>query len=491
MSWLTQGLHAMAGAGGGGRGGLLETDTQQPGVLDVLGGIVRLPFDALNGTIQEIRARPEILRAQLESMRMRRDALMRLQAQMQGGQGGQPPPPPQGGIQVQGAGQEVPMGQDAMPDPAGLPPMTPPPPPGGSGPPQPGRTPGTERFRRMAPDLAQAALVGIRGADNAGTILNNAQEHVTIVNGVPVDDRTGQPVAPRVGANLTNVNSSMIDTQDPNNANRFVPDAPVRGAVPLYDSAEAASAGRPTAWRMPDGAVQAIAAVAGAERGAQTANSITSVVGPDGRTQSGYAGTIYGQAPGTGGAGGAVTGPAPGNNEYATNTARTAAARYEAIQSAGASATSRIAQLRQIGTLLEGYDGNAASPAGVQINRFAQSMGITLDPRLPAQEAAQALAQQIALSLRSNMPGPLSNSDREFLLNMSPNLAQSAEGRRILIQAQTATAQREADTARFARAWQQRYGRIDAVDGQGRNFDDQMTRWANANPLFTRPQGRR
>lgn len=489
MSRLTQALHAMAGPG---RGGLLETDSNQPGVLDMLGGLVRLPFDALNGTIQEIRARPEILRAQLESMRMRRDALMRLQAQMQGGQGGQPPPPPQGGIQVQGAGQEVPMGQDALPDPAGLPPMTPPPPPGGSGPPQPGgRTPGTDRFRRMAPDLASAALVGIRGADNAGTILNNAQEHVTIVNGVPVDDRTGLPVAPRVGANLSPVNGSMIDTQDPNNANRFVPDAPVRGAVPLYASAEDAAAGRISAWRMPDGAVQAIAAVAGAETGGRTQNSITSAVGPDGRTQSGYAGTIYGQAPGTGGPGGMVTGPAPGAGQYANDTARSAAARYETIQAAGTSATSRITQLRQIGTMLEGYDGNLASPIGVRINQFAQSLGLRLDPNLGAQEAAQAIGNQLALSLRTNMPGPLSNSDREFLVGLSPNLAQSAEGRRILIQAETARAQREADTARLARAWQQRYGRIDAVDGQGRSFEDQMQRWADAHPLFTRPQGRR
>lgn len=484
MSRLTQALHSMAGSG---RGGLLETDTRQPGVLDMLGGLVRLPFDALNGTIQEIRARPEILRAQLESMRMRRDALMRLQAQMQGGQ---PPQqgmaPPQGGIQVQGVGQEVPMGQDAMPDPAGLPPMTPPPPPGGSGPPQPGRTPGTERFRRMAPDLAQAALVGIRGADNAGTILNNAQESVATENGVPYDRNTGLPVGPRIGVNNTNVNGWQVDQQDPRTTGNFYGAPPAAGAIPTRDAN-----GNPTGWTMAPGAVGAIASVAGAERGAQTANSITSAVGPDGRTQSGYAGNVFGQPPGVGGTGGTVTGPAPGNNEYATNTARTAAARYETIQSAGASATSRIAQLRQIGTLLEGYDGNAASPAGVQINRFAQSMGITLDPRLPAQEAAQALAQQIALSLRSNMPGPLSNSDREFLLNMSPNLAQSAEGRRVLIEAQIATAQREADVARFARAWQQRYGRIDAVDGQGRNFDDQMTRWANANPLFTRPQGRR
>lgn len=489
MSRLTQALHAMAGSGGG---GLLETDTRQPGVLDMLGGLVRLPFDALNGTIQEIRARPEILRAQLESMRMRRDALMRLQAQMQGGQ---PPQqgmaPPQGGIQVQGAGQEVPMGQDAMPDPAGLPPMTPPPPPGGSGPPQPGRTPGTERFRRMAPDLAQAALVGIRGADNAGTILNNAQESVATENGVPYDRNTGLPVGPRIGANLTSVNSSMIDQQDPNNANRFVPEAPVRGAVPLYDSAEAASAGRPTAWRMPDGAVQAIAAVAGAETGGRTQNSITSAVGPDGRTQSGYAGTIYGQAPGTGGPGGMVTGPAPGAGQYANDTARSAAARYETIQAAGTSATSRITQLRQIGTMLEGYDGNLASPIGVRINQFAQSLGLRLDPNLGAQEAAQAIGNQLALSLRTNMPGPLSNSDREFLVGLSPNLAQSAEGRRILIQAETARAQREADTARLARAWQQRYGRIDAVDGQGRSFEDQMQRWADAHPLFTRPQGRR
>jgi hypothetical protein len=37
-----------------------------------------------------------------------------------------------------------------------------------------------------------------------------------------------------VGVNLSNVNGTLADLNDPNNVNRFIPDIP-EGAMPLYD----------------------------------------------------------------------------------------------------------------------------------------------------------------------------------------------------------------------------------------------------------------
>jgi hypothetical protein len=82
------------------------------------------------------------------------------------------------------------------------------------------------------------------------------------------------------------------------------------------------------------------------------------------------------------------------------------------------------------------------------------------------------------------MPGSLSNSDREYLTKMTPNLAQSADGRKMLIGAQVAVFQRQADVAKLARQWQQRFGRIDAPDANGKLFEDQLTRWSDAHPIF-------
>jgi hypothetical protein len=80
--------------------------------------------------------------------------------------------------------------------------------------------------------------------------------------GIAYDENSGQTFG-RLGVNLANVNGTQVDPNDAGNVNRFVPQPPVQGAVPLYG--EQGSAGAPVAWRMPDGAVQDIQAVAQAQ----------------------------------------------------------------------------------------------------------------------------------------------------------------------------------------------------------------------------------
>jgi len=80
--------------------------------------------------------------------------------------------------------------------------------------------------------------------------------------GVAYDENTGQTYG-RLGVNLANVNGTQVDPNDPGNVNRYVPQAPVQGAVPLYG--EQGKAGPPVAWQMPGGAIQAIGEVAQAQ----------------------------------------------------------------------------------------------------------------------------------------------------------------------------------------------------------------------------------
>jgi hypothetical protein len=119
----------------------------------------------------------------------------------------------------------------------------------------------------------------------------------------------------------------------------------------------------------------------------------------------------------------------------------------------------------------------------MKVASTANSLGIKIDPKLPDKEAAGALARELALTLRatgqgSGMPGALSDADREFLVSMSPNLAQTAAGRKKVIDSHVALAQREADVAQFARNYENKYGRLD------NGFFTQLSEYSKKNPVF-------
>jgi hypothetical protein len=184
----------------------------------------------------------------------------------------------------------------------------------------------------------------------------------------------------------------------------------------------------------------------------------------------------------------------PGDKTYQDEAAKAAAAQYKQIQEAGFTAPNKIAKYQQLGALLENFDGNKLSPMGIEIARFAKLLRLNIDPKLPNKEAAMALTNELALALRNpsggeGMPGNLSDADRQFLVNSVPNLQQSAQGRRQMIDMQIKLLQRQADTAAMARKWVQRYGRIDAVNPvTGKSFFDNLQEWADRNPLFVQPE---
>jgi hypothetical protein len=171
------------------------------------------------------------------------------------------------------------------------------------------------------------------------------------------------------------------------------------------------------------------------------------------------------------------------------DTAKNAVGMYQGIQTAGQQALTNIPKYQRLGELLDGYNGNKLSPAGVDLAEFAHSMGWKVDPKIGNKEAAQAITNQLALSLRDpsqggGMPGSLSNSDRDFLVRSVPNLAQTDQGRKQMVQAAVALNQRNADVAAKARQWQQRFGRIDAPDATGKTFSDYLQAYSESHPLF-------
>lgn len=162
--------------------------------------------------------------------------------------------------------------------------------------------------------------------------------------------------------------------------------------------------------------------------------------------------------------------------------------QYVDIQKAGFNAQSRINRAERLGSLLKNVDTGKLTPAGTEIAAFAESLGIKIDKNLGNKQAAQALANEMALELRNpaggaGMPGAMSDKDREFLVSMIPGLATSPEGRKTIIDTMTKIAKRDQEVARLARDYRKKNGQLNE------GFYDELAAFSARNPLFTSGTG--
>lgn len=171
------------------------------------------------------------------------------------------------------------------------------------------------------------------------------------------------------------------------------------------------------------------------------------------------------------------------DKEYQTKVAGDQSDQRKAIMNSGFSASGKIAKLQQIDKLLGDFEGGKLSQTALDFSSAANSLGIKLDKNLPNKEAALAMSREIALSLRDpsnggGMPGAMSDSDRNFLSSMTPDISQTAQGRKQIIGAAVAVQQRNQQVAGFARKYEAKYGKLD------NGFYDQLSKWSDVNPMF-------
>jgi hypothetical protein len=158
---------------------------------------------------------------------------------------------------------------------------------------------------------------------------------------------------------------------------------------------------------------------------------------------------------------------------------------YNDLQNASMQNPSKIAKVKRIGSLLGDFEGGKLSGVGFDIARVANSAGFKIDGKLSNKEAAEALTNEVALELRSTadgagMPGAMSDADRQFLKNMTPQMAQTAEGRKTIIESRVKLMERENQVADMARQYKKKYNRLDE------GFFTQLQEWSNRNLLFTK-----
>lgn len=148
------------------------------------------------------------------------------------------------------------------------------------------------------------------------------------------------------------------------------------------------------------------------------------------------------------------------------------------VTRAGFEAPGKLARLDRMEKLLQGIDGGAAAPAMADIASFAQSFGIKIDPKLGNKQAAEALAREMAGSLRQPGTGPMTDKDFENFLRQVPSLSKTAEGRKQIMGTMRQAIQRDITASKFARDYAKRNNGV--IDD---NFYDAMSEFYATNPV--------
>ena len=161
--------------------------------------------------------------------------------------------------------------------------------------------------------------------------------------------------------------------------------------------------------------------------------------------------------------------------------------QYGLILKAGYDASNKMNKYTRISQLLEGVSTGKFTNVKTELAATARAFGLEIDPALDQKQAARSLLNQLALEARNPsggacMPGAMSDKDREYLTQIPPNLENTPEANRLILDTLQKLAQRDRDVAKMAREYRAKHGGLDE------GFFDELERFANQNPLFDTQQ---
>lgn len=162
--------------------------------------------------------------------------------------------------------------------------------------------------------------------------------------------------------------------------------------------------------------------------------------------------------------------------------------QYSNIMNAGRQANTTISNLERLDQLLENVQTGKFKPTTTELKKSAKALGFDLEAMgitddVAPVEAATALSNQMALEMRNpaggaGMPGALSDADRAYLQQMTANVSDTPEGRKLKMETRRKLAQRDREVAKLAEDYRRRNGTFDE------GFYSELAEWSDQNPLF-------
>lgn len=151
---------------------------------------------------------------------------------------------------------------------------------------------------------------------------------------------------------------------------------------------------------------------------------------------------------------------------------------YTGLQKASTDSLKSDADLNRMSQLMGLVKTGKTAPAMAEIQAWGKEVGLDFGNAGPA-EALNALSNKLALGGRRDMPGAMSDSDRSFLVTMTPGLRNSEDGNAIMIETERRLNKRTRDMAKLARDYRARNGGM-VDDG----LQAELEAFAEKNPLF-------
>ena len=160
------------------------------------------------------------------------------------------------------------------------------------------------------------------------------------------------------------------------------------------------------------------------------------------------------------------------------------AKRLDKIITSADLAEGTIYEADQFRSLMQDIETGAGTTARLRGAEWLSALGMNPESLIkmePAQ-ALEAISKRLALKLRREMPGQLSDQDVKFLIAAAPGLSKSREGNELLLNAMDAIAQRKMEKSSMAQEYADENETL-------KGFDKLWKDYINANPLFSERTG--
>lgn len=296
---------------------------------------------------------------------------------------------------------------------------------------------------------AQAQAAGYK-MDDVLEVLKAQQPHVQVgPDGTTYNDKDTGALG-RTFANRSNVSGTIVNLNDPNNENRVISEAPVKGAMPVYDNR-----GHVTDWSLPGGAQGAIGAAARAQQTGQTFGTVFNRPNGDGSTTPTMGSDMFGAGGGSGGAsggGGAGRTLNPGEAEAQkvdyTNGAQTIAGAGDAKIKAANTSQQYVQAFNDASAL----DTNNLSNFKLGTAKILRSIGIQnpdLENFTNTAEGYRMLTTQMVLPLAKELGSNPSNRDAKIIQDAMPGLKTPRQTAMVTFASQAALQNKEAARQEF------------------------------------------
>jgi hypothetical protein len=133
------------------------------------------------------------------------------------------------------------------------------------------------------------------------------------------------------------------------------------------------------------------------------------------------------------------------------------------------------------------------SGVGESIGSYAPALqgraGVPSGDEIARRRAFDATAKQLTIDMASIGKGAMSDSDRVFFEGMAPQLINTEDGARLVIDALERQGQRNQEYADGAEIWSTNYGGLSMPNEEGKTFIQKWTQYASENPIVPSTHG--